>query len=105
MRIWLLSSELPHEIAGGIARYVDNFARLAGAAGHEVVVFARSQEARDSEIAPNVRLIGIVPNSERLTDTTCSDNPARHPSYPYGILGWWPALSYQMAEEVLQRAS
>jgi len=105
MRIWLVSSELPHEIAGGIARYVDNFARLAGAAGHEVVVFARSQEARDSEIAPNVRLIGIVPNSERLTDKTKSDDPARHPSYPYGMLGWWPALSYQMAEAVLQYAN
>ena len=104
MRIWLLSSELPHEIAGGIARYVENFARLAGAAGHEVVVIARSQQACDTEMARGVRLIGIVPKSGYMSAVHTTDDMTRHPAYPYNVLGWWPALSYQMAEEVLQRA-
>jgi glycosyltransferase involved in cell wall biosynthesis len=34
------------------------------------------------------------PNPEGLPDT--------HPAYPYNVLSYWPALSYQIAEEVLR---
>lgn len=101
MRIWLLTSELPHEVAGGIARYVENFARILGAAGHEVVVIARTEQACDKRLAQGVRLIGIVPRFARLYDLNPGGIPDSHPAYPYNLLAYWPAFSYQVAEEVL----
>ena len=68
MRVWLLSSELPQDAAGGIARYVDHFARLLGAAGHEVVVIAQTAHACDTLIAPGVRLIGLTPGYHKLNE-------------------------------------
>src|SRR5437899_5372956 len=68
MRIWILTSELPQEFAGGIARYMENFARLLGEAGHEVVVIARTEQACDKPLAPGVRLIGISPGYTRLNE-------------------------------------
>ena len=47
MRIWILTSEVPQDIAGGIARYVENFAWLLGTAGHEVVIIARTRRQCD----------------------------------------------------------
>ena len=105
MRIWLLTSELPQEVAGGIARYIDTFARLLGAAGHEVVIIARTEQSCDQEIAPRVRLIGVLPDYARLDDPNPGDLPRTHPAYPYNFLSYWPALSYQMAEVVLQLAA
>lgn len=102
MRIWLLTSEVPQEIAGGIARYVDNFARLLGAAGHEVVIISRTEQACDKPLGPGVRLIGIVPRQGQLNEPNPGGLPDTHPAYPYNILAYWPALSYQMAEEVLR---
>ena len=102
MRIWLLTSELPQEFAGGIARYVENFARLLGETGHEVVVIARTEQACDTWPTPGVRLIGVSPRYARLDHANPGGLPDTHPGYPYNILAYWPALSYQMAEEVLR---
>jgi glycosyltransferase involved in cell wall biosynthesis len=102
MRIWILTSELPHEFAGGIARYVDNFSRLLGKAGHEVVVISRTEDACDKIISPGVRLIGFSPRYGRLSDLNPQGAPDLHPAYPYNVLSYGPALSYQAAEEVLQ---
>ncbi|MGD8451519.1 MAG: glycosyltransferase [Phycisphaerae bacterium] len=101
MRIWLLTSELPHEYAGGIARYVDNFARALGQGGHEVVILARTAQPCDREIAPGVRVIGVVPRTEQPLTAEPPDEPTAHPHYPYTILGYWPALAFQMAEQTL----
>ncbi len=101
MRVWILTSELPQEIAGGIARYVDDWARLLGLSGHEVVVIARTDKACDELIAPGVRLIGVTPRYTYLNEPNPSGFPDAHPAYPYNIFAYWPALSYQMAEEVL----
>lgn len=102
MRIWLLTSELPHEVAGGIARYVENFARILGTAGHEVVIIARTEQACDKILAQGVRLIGVVPRFARLYDPNPSGIADAHPAYPYNLLAYWPAFSFQMAEEVLR---
>lgn len=102
MRIWLLTSELPDEIAGGIARYVDNWARMLGAAGHEVTVIARTDRYRNEQLAPGVRLIGVVARYDRLHEANPGPSPDTHPAFPYNIFAYWPALSYQMAEEVLR---
>lgn len=102
MRIWLLTSEMPHEVAGGIARYVENFARLLGGAGHEVVIIARTEQACDSQLAPGVRLIGVVPRLARLQESPTNPQPEAHPAYPYNVMAYWPAFSYQLADEVIQ---
>ena len=102
MRVWLLTSELPHEIAGGIARYIDNFSRLLGEAGCEVVILARTEQPCDRILAPGVRLIGVVPRYGQRHELGPSDRPEAHPAYPYNILSYWPALSYQFAEETLK---
>lgn len=85
MRVWILTSELPHEYAGGIARYVDTIARLLASAGCEVVIVARMNQAVTQVLAPGVTLCGIKPHDAR---------------YPYNVLSYWPALSYQLADEV-----
>ena len=59
MRVWLLTSEMAPDVAGGIATYVDAFARLLGADGHEVTVLGASLTARDETVAPGVRLVGL----------------------------------------------
>ena len=105
MKIWLLTSELPQEVAGGIARYIDTFARLLGAAGHEVVIIARTEHGCDQEIAPGVRVIGVVPDYLRLNEANPGEHPSTHPAYPYNFMSYWPAFSYQMAEVVLQLAT
>src|SRR5687768_1973398 len=101
MRIWLLTSEMPHEVAGGIARYVENFARLLGGAGHEVVIIARTEQACDKMIAPGARLMGVVPRLAQLRESQPNPHPDAHPAYPYNVLAYWPAFSYQLAEEVI----
>ena len=61
MGVWILSSELASEVAGGIARYVNNFGRLLGTAGHEAVLLARSSHPFEEEVTPGFRVIGIAP--------------------------------------------
>ena len=102
MRIWLLTSEMPHEFAGGIARYVDNFARTLGAAGHEVVVLYRTQEAGRRQLAPGVEAIGVVPRWERQNESSPGGRPDAQPTYPFNVMGYAAAYSFQMAEEVLE---
>lgn len=101
MRIWLLTSELPHEIAGGIAQYIENVARLFAADGHEVIVIARTDTPYNRSVDSGVSVIQVTPRYARLGDAP-RDCPAddRHPAYPFNTLAYWPALSYQMAEEV-----
>lgn len=104
MRIWILTSELPDELAGGIARYVDNFARALGPAGHEVLVLARTREPLDRQIARGVRIVGIVPDYERRDEIVASPRPDDHPAYPFNVMDYWPALSYQFEREVSRLA-
>ncbi|HEU5088704.1 MAG TPA: glycosyltransferase [Roseiflexaceae bacterium] len=97
----MLTSETPQEYAGGIARYVDNFARIASAAGHDLTVIARTNEEIDLQVAKNFRLLGFEPRYRNLEQPTPAEATDRHPAYPYNILGFWPGLSYEMAETVL----
>jgi glycosyltransferase involved in cell wall biosynthesis len=90
VRIWILTSELPWEVAGGIAGYVESFAWLLGEDGHEVVVLARSERPADEELGPGVRVVGF----------TSGDNGGK-PSFPYDVLARLPALSHQIASETV----
>jgi glycogen synthase len=102
MRIWLLTSEIPQEISAGIARYVETWARVLGAAGHEVVILAHMRKPCDTTLAPGVRLIGVVPRDFLLNEPNPGGQPDTHPAYPYNIFAHWPAFSYQLAEEVIK---
>lgn len=103
MRIWILSSELAHEFAGGIARYLDNFGRLLSAAGHEVVIIASANRAIDEHPAPGFRIIGIESRESLLNEPNPTGEDDDHPAYPYNIVSQPIAWSYQMAQEVLAR--
>lgn len=100
MKIWILTSETPHYWGGGIARYVDNFARLAGAAGESVTVISRGRTRHESEIGPGYRLVEFV---HRYDDSrlTCADpEPDAHPGWPFNNMAYFPALSFQYLQEV-----
>ena len=101
MKIWLLTSETPFYNPGGIARYVDNFARYLAADGHQVLVFGRDETVQDCEIVPGYRYRSVVPRWERVAERAESPHPDEHPSFPYNVLDYWGAFSYQMAEAVL----
>lgn len=101
MRIWILTCELAHEVAGGIARYVENFSQLAAGAGHDVLIFGRAETACDLRPMPGLRVLGFVPRWKDLSAACDSKRPDDHPGYPYQVLGYAQALSYEMAERVL----
>lgn len=100
MKIWLLTSETPLFNPGGIARYVDNFSRELGSRGHEVLVFGRDEQERERQMAPGYRYRAVVPRWNRSPPTPPA-SAMEHPAYPYNILDYWSAYSFQMAEMVL----
>lgn len=102
MRIWILTSEYTADTAGGIARYVENFARLSAAAGHDVTVLGRSARDFDERPHPRLRLIGFEPRFKNMSAASPGGREAdEHPAYPYNVIGYAAALSYEMAERVL----
>ena len=102
MKIWLLTSETPLYNPGGIARYIDNFARYLARAGHEVTVFGRDDQARDCEVEPGYVYKSVVHKWNLCGEKSDSPDPDKHPSYPYNILDYWGAFSFQMAEVVME---
>ncbi|MBI5863781.1 MAG: glycosyltransferase [Planctomycetes bacterium] len=102
MRIWILTCELAHEGPGGIARYVENFAKLIGAAGHEITIIGRAQSDYDVHPSPGVRIIGFEHRWSRLGAAASSRRPDDHPSYPYNVIGYAQALSHEIADRVLE---
>jgi glycosyltransferase involved in cell wall biosynthesis len=101
MHVWLLTSEYPPDVAGGIATYVDAFARLLGAAGHRVVVIAQSDTMSDTSVASGVRLIRFCPRGVEGSNREATDLTDTHSAYPYNVLAYPPAVSYELAERVL----
>ncbi|MBI4320860.1 MAG: glycosyltransferase [Chloroflexi bacterium] len=101
MRIWLMTSELPEDVTGGIASYMTNYAKLLGAAGHEVALIASSSEPRDQAIAPGTRLIGVPPANSLQAAPATWQSLDPHVDHLHQILPYYPALSYQLANVVL----
>jgi glycosyltransferase involved in cell wall biosynthesis len=102
MKIWLLTSETPLYNPGGIARYIDNFARYLAAEGHEITVFGRDDECRDQVIVPGYTYKSVVHKWNLCGEKADSPDPDKHPSFPYNLLDYWGAFSYQMADVVLE---
>lgn len=99
MKILLIASECP-PVAGGIATYVGNTVTMYAAAGHEIVVIARSQK-NEREQQENVTFIKVVPKDIHLVSSNTAALSEEHPSFPYNAMGYWGALSYQLAEETI----
>jgi len=93
MRIWLLTSELPPETAGGIATYVDGYARLLAARGHEVTIFNGGVPSRQRRAAAGITVVDLGGRGVR-------DDPN-----PYDVLSPPAAMSYEIATRVLQHAA
>lgn len=102
MKIWILSSETPQFVGGGIARYVDNFARLAGKNGHSVTVISRGCKDGIDEVAEGYRLVHFRDLDDKVHFPCDSHEPDAHPAWPFNNLSYYTALSWQYSERVLQ---
>jgi glycosyltransferase involved in cell wall biosynthesis len=100
MKIWILTSETPRNVTGGIARYVDNFARAAGAEGHEVTVICHGGQRGTSELSPGYRLMEFKHRLEASRHHADVEEPDEHPGWPFNNMCYFAALSYQYVEEV-----
>ena len=105
MRIWILSTEIISEVAGGIARYIDNFIRLLGKSGNEVVLISRSSRAIDRDLYPGVRLIGVDPDSSSLDQGVQSSQHSQLTETPNHVLDRNSAFSFQMAATAIELAT
>lgn len=100
MKIWILTSETPHYWAGGIARYVDNFARLLGGEGHQVTVISRGEKTGFSEVSKGYRLYEFKHRYDRMRESGPTPEPDAHPAWPFNNMAYFAALSYQYAEQL-----
>ena len=100
MKIFLIASECP-PVPGGIATYVGNTAAMFSDARHDITVFARSYQTGTKE-KNKLKIIKIVPKDTYLLNSTKAHPRSEiHPAFPYNIMGYWGAVSYQLAEEVI----
>ena len=101
MNIWFLTSEYPPE-GGGIGTYVRHAARMFAEGGHNVTVLKPGRQARNF-LADGSRFIEFVTGDQLPPETLTPDlEPDRRPAFPYNIMNYWPALSYQFAAELKQ---
>jgi glycosyltransferase involved in cell wall biosynthesis len=100
MNIWILTSETPHYWAGGIARYVDNFAKLAGAAGNRVTVISRGEKRGFTEISTGYRLYEFPHRYDALREVSSDPEPDAHPAWPFNNMAYFAALGYQYLKEL-----
>jgi glycogen(starch) synthase len=103
MNIWLVTSEFPPWFGGGISTYAYNAARMFSLAGHQVTVLTQDTQASDRLEGERLRVVRFVPKQVRLEDNVPPDTPPdEHPAFPFTYLSYWPALSYQFADEIIQ---
>jgi glycosyltransferase involved in cell wall biosynthesis len=103
MNIWFLTSEIPTYNPGGIARYIDNFARYLAAEGHSVTVISRADKAETIEVVPGYRLVTFRPPWDAPAGSP-TGSPDGDQRFPYNFFDYWTALAYQFAEEVRELA-
>jgi glycosyltransferase involved in cell wall biosynthesis/GT2 family glycosyltransferase len=100
MKIFILASEAP-PVPGGIATYIGNTCSMFADSEHEIVLFTRSDRDFISQEG-NIKSIQILPKDTNLISSTSAPGQSeQHPSFPYNVMGYWGALSYQLADEVI----
>ncbi|MCL6540376.1 MAG: glycosyltransferase [Roseiflexus sp.] len=100
MNIWILTSQFPPTVIGGIARYVANAADMFAGAGHRVTVVAVDQTEGEEVRLSGVRVLRFVPRGRMFERRVSQDATYRNPAFPYNILAHPVALSYELAERV-----
>jgi glycosyltransferase involved in cell wall biosynthesis len=99
VNIWFLTSEYPPD-GGGIGTYVANAARMFAAGGHDITILKSGETSRVTATQAGVRLIEFATNDRlRQADTPADTEPDDHPAFPYNIMSYWPALSFQFTHE------
>ncbi|MCW1970779.1 MAG: glycosyltransferase family 2 protein [Anaerolineae bacterium] len=103
MKIWILTDQLPANVTGGVARYVDNYARLLGARGHDVTLIAITPNTYEQAYAPGVRLVGIQQGNPAHTGLLrfpqAQQNLIKHLNT---TLLWGGDQSYLLAETTIE---
>ncbi len=100
MKIFLIASECP-PVPGGIATYVGNTAAMFAESEHEITIFARSNRSSIKK-SGHCTLIEVVPKDVYLlSPSKVYPLSETHPAFPYNVMGYWGALSYQLAETVI----
>lgn len=98
MKIWLITSEYPE--GGGIARYVDNVANALAERENEIKIITCAKSNYFRKEAANISVVGFAPNYEKLAFEAPETPVLKSQAFPYNILSYWPALSYQVADLV-----
>lgn len=101
MNIWILTSELPPEITGGIGRYVINFSTHLCSEGHNVTIFARGTQDSMFQLSCGATVISFKPAYDSLGNNQFSRCDS-HPGFPFNIMGYECALAYQFSQVVKQ---
>ncbi|MGQ9549782.1 MAG: glycosyltransferase [Roseiflexus sp.] len=100
MNIWILTSQFPPTVVGGIARYVANAADMFAAAGHQVTVVA-ADGVEDEQVLPSgARLLRFVLRGRTFARNIPRDTTEQNPAFPYNLLAPPIALSYELAQRV-----
>ncbi|PWU06471.1 MAG: glycosyltransferase [Verrucomicrobia bacterium] len=97
MKIWLVTSEYPE--GGGIARYVANIADALAKRKIDLTIITRAKSDEHRRLRNGVKIVGFKPNYENLAFEN-SGSILQSKAFPYNVLSYWPALSYQIADLV-----
>ena len=96
-RLWILTSETLPEYTGGIARYIENIIPCLQQQGVRVTIVARTTGRSRVETRSGATYCFFQP----WPDSSGGTGPGRrHPAYPYNVIGYWPGLSFQAAQEI-----
>jgi glycogen(starch) synthase len=100
MNIWILTSQFPPTVVGGIARYVANAADMFARAGHQVTVVTADQVDDEQVLPSGARLLRFAPRGRTFARDIPRDTTEQNPAFPYNLLAHPVALSYELAERV-----
>ncbi|MGB9754583.1 glycosyltransferase [Roseiflexus castenholzii] len=100
MNLWLLTSQFPPAVIGGIARYVANAADMFARAGHRVTVVTVDQTEGEEVLPSGVRVLRFVPRGRAFAQYVAKGATEQNPAFPYNIMAYPIALSYELGERV-----
>jgi glycosyltransferase involved in cell wall biosynthesis len=96
-KLWILTSETLPEFTGGIARYIENMTACLKQQDVAVTIIARTTGKSRIEEREGVVYCFFQPWYDRSGSGGVG---RKHPAYPYNVIGYWPGLSFQAAQEV-----
>ncbi|MDD2553416.1 MAG: glycosyltransferase [Desulfotomaculaceae bacterium] len=97
MKLWFLTTEYPPFYGGGIGTYMQHAAQMFAGAGHEVTVFIPDQVNSEERPAERVRLVRFRSGLDTPEAAPPGPEPDDHPAFPFSVMSYWPALSWQFA--------